>query len=52
MLQAVLVRAEKLIPEIQLGKLDRLEIQLTAGRAVLQPRADRLIFVRLGSEKP
>jgi len=52
LLQAVLVRAEKLIPEIQLGKLDRLEIQLTAGRAVLQPRADRLIFVRLGSEKP
>ena len=47
LLQEIARRAEKIIPEIQLGKLDRLEIQLSAGRAVLQPRADRLIFVRV-----
>jgi CheY-like chemotaxis protein len=47
LLQTVARRAESLIPELQLGKLDRLEIQLPGGRAVLQPRADRLVFVRV-----
>ena len=49
LMQNVARHAEKIIPEIQLGKLDRLEIQLPEGRAVLQPRADRMIFVRLGN---
>jgi len=47
LLQNIAHRAEALILEIQLGKLDRLEIQLPDGRAVLQPRADRLIFARI-----
>ena len=42
-------RAEQLIPELQLGKLDRLEIQLADSRVVLQPRADRLISVRVAA---
>ena len=46
LMQIVSHRAGLLIPELQLGKLDRLEIQLTGGRAVLQPRADRLVFLR------
>lgn len=49
LLQAVAGHAGKIIPEIQLGKLDRLEIQLPDGRAILQPRADRMIFVGLGN---
>lgn len=49
LLQKVAQRAEKLIPDLQLGKLDRVEIQLAAGRAILQPRADRLIFVRVAA---
>lgn len=49
LLQAIAARAEKLIPELQLGKLDRVEIQLAAGRAILQPRADRLVFVHLAA---
>ncbi len=49
LLQAVALRAEKLIPELQLGKLDRVEIQLADGRAVLQPRADRLVFMRVAA---
>jgi len=49
LLQAVAQRAEKLIPELQLGKLDRVEIQLPVGRAVLQPRADRLVFMRVAT---
>jgi len=49
LLQAVAQRAEKLIPELQLGKLDRVEMQLPVGRAVLQPRADRLVFVRVAA---
>ena len=47
LLQAAAQRAGDLIPRIQLGKLDRLEIELADGRAILQPRADRLVFVRL-----
>jgi hypothetical protein len=39
--------AEKLIPDLQLGKLDRVEFQLADGRAILQPRADRLVFLRI-----
>ena len=49
LLQNIAQRAEQLIPELQLGKLDRLEIQLADSRAVLQPRADRLIFVRVAA---
>jgi ActR/RegA family two-component response regulator len=49
LLQNIAHRAGALVLEIQLGKLDRLEIQLADGRAVLQPRADRLIFARLAS---
>jgi CheY-like chemotaxis protein len=48
LMQKVARCAESLIPELQLGKLDRLEIQLSDGRAILQPRADRLIFARVG----
>jgi CheY-like chemotaxis protein len=47
LLQAMAQRAEQLITRLQLGKLDRLEIELPDGRAILQPRADRLIFVRV-----
>ena len=46
LMQKIARRAELLIPDLQLGKLDRLEIQLAGGRAVLQPRADRLVFLR------
>jgi len=49
LLQAVAQRAEKLIPDLQLGKLDRVEIQLADGRAVLQPRADRLVFAHIAN---
>ncbi len=49
LLQNIAHRAGALVQEIQLGKLDRLEIQLADGRAVLQPRADRLIFARLAA---
>lgn len=42
-------RAEQLIPDLQLGKLDRVEIQLGDGRAILQPRPDRLIFARFAA---
>lgn len=51
LMQSVAQRAEKLIPDLLLGKLDRVEIRLADGRAVLQPRADRLIFVRLAAPK-
>ena len=49
LLQKIAERAEKLIPELQLGKLDRVEVQLPAGRAVLQARTDRLVFVRMAA---
>ena len=49
LLQNIAHRAGALILEIQLGKLDRLEIQLADGRAILQPRADRLIFTRIAT---
>ncbi len=49
LLQNIAHRAGALVLEIQLGKLDRLEIQLADGRAVLQPRADRLIFARIAA---
>jgi len=39
--------AEGLVPELKLGKLDRLEIQSAGTRDILQTRADRLIFTRL-----
>ena len=52
LMQCVGRHAGQLIPELQLGKLDRLEIQLAGGRAVLQPRADRLIFVRVAVNPP
>jgi CheY-like chemotaxis protein len=46
-LQEVARRAEALVPEILLGKPDRLEIQLEADRAILQVRTDRLVFARV-----
>ena len=49
LLQNIAHRAGALVFEIQLGKLDRLEIQLADGRAILQPRADRLIFARIAA---
>ena len=49
LMKTIASRAEQLIPEIQLGKLDRLEIQLADGRAILQPRADRMIFVLMAA---
>lgn len=49
LLQNIAQRAGALVTEIQLGKLDRLVIQLADGRAVLQPRADRLIFARIAA---
>jgi CheY-like chemotaxis protein len=49
LLQTVAQRAEKLVPDLQLGKLDRVEIQLADGRVILQPRTDRLIFARIVS---
>jgi CheY-like chemotaxis protein len=47
LLRNVARQAEKLIPDLQLGKLDRVEIQMAGGRAILQPRADRMVFVRI-----
>jgi hypothetical protein len=47
LLQKIAALAEKLIPDLQLGKLDRVEFQLADGRAILQPRADRLVFLRI-----
>ena len=47
LMQEIARRAEKIIPEIQLGKLDRMEIKLADSRIVLQPRTDRLIWVRV-----
>ncbi len=49
LLQAIAERAEKLIPTLQLGRLDRVEVQMSDGRAILQPRTDRMIFVRVGN---
>ncbi len=51
LLQKISAGAEKLIPNLQLGKLDRVEVRLAEGRVVLQPRADRLVFVRLSAAK-
>ena len=47
LLREIAQRAEALVPHLQLGKTDRLEIQLAGGRAILQPRGDRMIFVRV-----
>jgi CheY-like chemotaxis protein len=49
LMQNIARRADQLIPQLQLGKLDRLEIQLAGDRAILQPRADRMIFVRVAA---
>ena len=49
LLQNITLCAEQLIPDLQLGRLDRVEVQLPDGRAVLQPRTDRLIFVRVAA---
>jgi CheY-like chemotaxis protein len=46
LLREISQRAVPLAPFLQIGKLDRVEIRLPAGRAILQVRADRLIFVR------
>jgi len=46
LLQAVAQQAAQLVPDWQLGHFDRLEIALADGRAVLQARADRLVFAR------
>jgi CheY-like chemotaxis protein len=40
-------RVGELLP---LGKFDRLEIQLSAGRAVAQAQPDRLVFVQIATE--
>jgi CheY-like chemotaxis protein len=52
LMQNVAQRAGQIIPELQLGKLDRFEIQSPAGRVILQPRADRLVFVRIAAPNP
>jgi Domain of unknown function (DUF4388) len=49
LLQEIGQRAEQLITYLQPGKMDRLEIQLPDGRAILQVRADRQIFVRVNN---
>ena len=49
LLQKFSALAEKLIPDLQLGKLDRIEFQFAAGRAILQPRADRLVFLQVAT---
>ena len=46
MLQAIARQAAQIVPEWQLGHFDRLEIALPDGRAVLQARADRMMFAR------
>jgi CheY-like chemotaxis protein len=46
LLQEINLHAEPLTTFLQIGKLDRVEIQLPDGRAILQARADRLIFIR------
>jgi CheY-like chemotaxis protein len=51
LMQNIARRAEQLMPELQLGKLDRLEIQQAGSRAILQPRADRLVFVRVATTR-
>ena len=47
LMQNIARLAEGLVPELKLGKLDRLEIQSAGTRDILQTRADRLIFTRL-----
>lgn len=49
LLQKVAQQAARLSRLISLGKFDRLEIQLAAGRAVAQVNADRMVFVRVSS---
>ena len=46
MLQAIAQQAAQIVPDWQLGHFDRLEIALPTGRAVLQARADRIMFAR------
>lgn len=45
--QNVNQEAAALAADLPFGNFDRLEIQLTDGRAVVQTRADRMIFVRV-----
>ena len=40
-------QAERLAQILPLGKFDRLELQLSGGRAIVQTRADRRVFVRI-----
>ena len=42
--------AERLSQILPLGKFDRLELQLADGRAIVQLRADRRVFVRVIQE--
>ncbi len=46
LLQNITQSAAALAAELPFGNFDRLEIKLGDGRAVLQSRADRLVFVR------
>ncbi len=43
-------QAERLSQILPLGKFDRLELQLTDGRAIVQTRTDRRVFVRVNHD--
>jgi len=49
-LKDVSQQAERLLQTLPLGKFDRLEIHLADGRAIVQTRADRMVFVRVTPE--
>ena len=49
LMQEISQHAEPLTTFLQIGKLDRVEIELPDGRAILQARADRMIFIRMAN---
>jgi CheY-like chemotaxis protein len=49
-LKDVAQQSERLLQTLPLGKFDRLEIHLADGRAIVQTRADRMVFVRVINE--
>ena len=50
LLQNIAEQGAGIAGELPLGSFDRLELNLAAGRAVAQTRADRLVFVRVTNE--
>jgi CheY-like chemotaxis protein len=49
-LKALSALSERFAQELPMGKFDRVEIQNAAGRGIAQVHADRMVFVRMGTE--